>query len=134
MESVWMTLAVRERLAGELAVLENATYAVAPQDAARARELREILRNAQVGVKPDDGLVEPGMRVEVRFERDGSTTSFLLGSRELSGLDPDLDIEVYSPTSPLGAAISGRYVGDVVLFTPPSGEQKITILAAIPFG
>ena len=65
MESVWMTLAVRERLAGELAVLENATYAVAPQDAARARELREILRNAQVGVKPDDGLVEPGMRVEV---------------------------------------------------------------------
>lgn len=133
-ETVWITVATRDRLRGELGELERTTQSSETSDTARARELRQILRNAQVDRKPDDGLVEPGMRVDVRFERDGSTTSFLLGSRQLSSLDPGVDLDVYSPTSPLGAAISGRYVGDVVSFTPPSGEQQVTILTAVPFG
>lgn len=132
-ESVWMTLTTRQKLEAELADLERASSGTDAARVLRARELRELLRNAEIDRKPADGLVEPGMRVTVRLERDGSTATFLLGSRELSGLDPDLDADVYSPTSPLGAAISGRYVGDAVTFTAPSGEQQVTILAAVPF-
>lgn len=129
-ESVWMTPATRQRLEEELAVLERNESA----DPARARELRVLLRNAEVASKPDDGLVEAGMRVTVRFERDASESTFLLGSRELSGLDPNIDTDVYSLTSPLGQAIAGHYVGDVVRFRAPSGEQQITIVSAAPFG
>lgn len=130
-ERVWMTPAVLQRLQDELTGLDHATT---DTEQARALELRELIRRAEVGSPPDDGLVEPGMTVTVRFERDGSETTFLLGSRDLSGLDPDVDIEVYSPTSPLGASITGRYVGDEVTFAAPSGEQRITVLAAKPFG
>lgn len=131
-KSVWMTLAMRQKLEAELAELEPVGSDITRT--ARARELRELLHNAEIDRKPDDGLVEPGMRVTIRFEGDGSTTTFVLGSRELSALDPDLDADVYSPTSPLGLAISGRYVGDTVAFTAPSGQKQITIVAAVPFG
>ena len=101
---------------------------------ARALQLRTLLRSAQVGRMPDDGLVEPGMVVTVRFAADGSETTFLLGSRDLAALDPDLEMDLYSPTSPLGGAITGRYVGDTVSYTAPSGAQEITIVSAVPFG
>lgn len=133
-ESVWMTTATRESLQAELAGLEGTTGAKDDAGLVRVQELRRLLRNAEIDRKPDDGLVEPGMLVTVRFERDGSTATFLLGRRELSALDPTVEADVYSSTSPLGAAISGRYVGDVVSFTAPSGEQKITIVQAAPFG
>ena len=132
-ESVWMTLAARQKLEAELAEIEQASGSDA-SGVPRAHELRELLRNAEVDRKPDDGLVEPGMLITVRFEGDGSVSSFLLGRRELGGLDPDLDTDVYSPTSPLGVAINGRYVGDTVAFTAPSGELRVTVLAAVPFG
>ncbi|RZT62281.1 GreA/GreB family elongation factor [Microcella alkaliphila] len=132
-EKIWLTLAARQRLEAELVQLEAASQ---PSNAAvvRARELRELLRNAVVGQMPDDGLVEPGMIVTIRFDSDGSETTFLLGSRTLSELDSSLDIDVYSPTSPLGTAINGHYVGDAVTFVAPSGEQRISIVATKPFG
>ncbi len=131
-EKIWLTLAARQRLEAELVQLEAASQ---PSNAAvvRARELRELLRNAVVGQMPDDGLVEPGMIVTIRFDSDGSETTFLLGSRTLSELDSSLEIDVYSPTSPLGTAINGHYVGDAVTFVAPSGEQRISILATEPF-
>jgi len=131
-ESVWMTSASRERLADELAGLERTAPADAESQIRMAR-LRELLRNAEVGSKPDDGLVEPGMRVTVRFDHDGSSATFLLGSRELAQFAGGIDVEIYSPTSPLGAAIMGRYVGDSVTFSGPTRQQQITIESAIPF-
>ncbi|MRH30000.1 hypothetical protein GH740_11870 [Microbacterium sp. SYP-A9085] len=99
---------------------------------ARVLELRELIRRAEVGTKPDDGVVEPGMRITVTFQGDGSTETFLLGSRDL--VQTDGDVEVYSPTSPLGAAINGHRVGDEVSFTAPNGAQlTVTIVAATPF-
>jgi len=130
-DSVWMTQASLDRLKDELSELEREGQ---DADQARIGELRDLIRRAQVDKKPDDGLVEPGMRIEVRFERDGSTLDFVLGSREMTELDPALDIDVYSPTSPLGAAIVGKYVGDSVSYAAPTGEQSVTILAAHPFG
>lgn len=131
-DPVWMTAAVLQRLRDELSELES--HPVTPDEQVRIRELRELIRQAEVDRKPDDGLVEPGMQVTVRFEPGDTTTTFLLGSRELFGLDPSVDIDVYSPTSPLGSAIVGRYVGDEVSYAAPKGEQRISIVSAVPFG
>lgn len=129
-ERVWMTPAVLATLEEELATIADSTESA---DEARAIELRELIRKAEVGSKPDDGLVEPGMTVTVRFERDGSTEKFLLGSRAL--VRKDSDVEVYSPTSPLGAAITGRHVGDTVAYQAPSGASiEVSIVEAHPFG
>lgn len=131
-ETVWTTLAARQRLADELESCERAAAGDSRAEA-RAVTLRSLLRNAEVDRKPDDGLVEPGMKVTVRFIRDGSHSTFLFGSRELAALDPTIEVEVYSPTSPLGSAISGRYVGDVVRYPAPAGEIEAEIVAAAPF-
>lgn len=127
-DAVWMTPAALAALEAELAELtESGDEAVQP----RILEVRELIRRAEVGTKADDGLVEPGMRITVRFRADDSDETFLLGSRDLV---QGGDIEVYSPTSPLGAAISGHHVGDDVSFTAPSGATlTVTVVAATPF-
>ena len=132
-DSVWMTQAARQRLEDELATLEQETDGSAT-DGARAQELRRLLRTVEVDRKPDDGLVEPGMQVTVRFGNDPDGETFLVGDREMMGLDPDLELDVYSPTSPMGAAITGRSVGDTVSYVAPTGEQQVTIVQAQPFG
>ena len=133
-ESVWMTPAALERLEAELAELSRPGRTLTDTEQARATELRAIVRNAEVGLKPDDGLVEPGMRITVRFDDDAEPTSFLLGSRELAGLDESVELDVYSPTSPLGSAITGRYVGDAVTYEAPNRTVQVTVLEAVPFG
>jgi transcription elongation factor GreA len=132
-DSVWMTPGAQQRLVEELQSCERAVGAVDSTAEARIASLRILLRNAEVGAKPDDGLVEPGMKVTVRFTSDDSHLTFLFGSRELAALDPTIDVEVYSPTSPLGVAITGRYVGDVVNYPAPSGALEAEIVAAAPF-
>ncbi|SDS34553.1 GreA/GreB family elongation factor [Microlunatus soli] len=128
-----MTQTARQRLEDELATLEQAPAGSAT-DGARAQELRRLLRTVEVDRKPDDGLVEPGMQVTVRFGQDSDQVTFLVGDREMMGLDPDLDLDVYSPTSPMGAAITGKSVGDTVSYQAPNGEQQVTIVQAQPFG
>ena len=126
---VWMTPDALKALQAELAGLTADAADESTQ--ARVLELRELIRRAEVGTKPDDGLVEAGMRITVRFHRDDSVETFLLGSRNLVRGG---DIEVYSPTSPLGAAIDGHRVGDDVSFAAPNGATlTVTIVAATPF-
>lgn len=130
---IWMTPAARGLLETELAELEKAGDAGDNDARVRLIEVRRLLRSADAGLKPDDGLVEPGMTVTLKFHRDDSTSTFLLGAREVGHLDPTLELDVYSPTSPLGAAITGHYVGDVVAYDSPIGEQQVTIVSARPF-
>lgn len=130
-ESVWLTPAALQRLRDELTDL---TAHVEPDDSQRVRiaELKDLIARAEATAKPDDGLVEAGMRVTVRFEDDGSITEFVLGSRALLGLDESLDMAVFSPESPLGAAIDGKYVGDTATVAAPVGDRALTIIAATP--
>jgi transcription elongation factor GreA len=112
---------------------ENGGYHAAREEQAkqeaRIRELQAKLRNVQIGTPPDDGVVEPGMVVTA--EVAGDEMVFLLGSREIAGT---ADIEVFSPTSPLGAAINGRTVGDAVSYTAPNGKEiPVVVRAATPF-
>ncbi|MCD9196929.1 transcription elongation factor GreA [Aeromicrobium wangtongii] len=118
---------------------ENGGYHAAREEQgktkARIDQLEAMLRRAEVGEKPaDDGLVEAGMIVTVRFEGDSDTERFLLGSRELLSMDSSVEIDVYSPTSPLGAAIAGKSVGDTVSFETPNGKSMtVEIVDAKPF-
>lgn len=129
---VWMTPSALARLQEELETLTSTGSELDEAQKARVVELRELLKKAEAKSKPDDGLVEPGMRITARFEDDGTEIDFVLGSRSVLGLDDSLDVEVYSPESPLGSAINGLYVGDKATFATPRGERTLTILAAKP--
>jgi transcription elongation factor GreA len=114
---------------------ENGGYHAAKEEQgkqeARLRQLQQLLEKAKVGERPaDDGVVEPGMLVTV--ELAGDREEFLLGSREVAG---STDVNVYSPTSPLGGAINGHRVDEVVTYTAPNGKEiSVKILAAKPYG
>jgi transcription elongation factor GreA len=98
----------------------------------RIRQITYILENSRVGEPPrTDGVVGPGMTVTVRFTRDEDEVTFLLASREESGAP----IDVYSPRSPLGNAISGKKVGETATYTLPNGRAStVEILEAVPYG
>ncbi|WP_017571845.1 transcription elongation factor GreA [Nocardiopsis halotolerans] len=114
---------------------ENGGYHAAKEEQgkmeARILQLTEILRTARVGEAPHtEGVVGPGMTVTVKFDGDDDEVTFLLASREESGSP----IDVYSPKSPLGAAINGRRVGENVTYTLPNGKNLgVEIIDAVPY-
>jgi len=118
---------------------ENGGYHAAKDEQgkieARIRQLEDILRRAQVGETPKGrGRVEPGMKVSIKFAGDDDVETFLLGSRELLALDSSVDIDVYSPQSPLGSAILGKKKGDKATYEAPNGKDvTVEIVAAEPF-
>jgi len=117
---------------------ENGGYHAAKEEQgkqeARIRQLAQLLDSARVGeAPPDDGVVEPGMTVTVRFA-DGSESTFVLGSREVAGMDHSVDLDVYSPQSPLGRAVNGKRVGEDAEYELPSGQHvSVKVLGAKPY-
>ena len=100
----------------------------------RIQQLKYLLENSEVGQKPaDDGVVEPGMRVEAEIA--GKKITFLLGSREVADtLVGDDDLQVYSEKSPMGQAIMGHKVGDELTYQAPNGKDiPLKVLAAKPY-
>lgn len=160
-EPIWVTQDAYDRLAEELEELrgpvrseitqkiadareegdlrENGGYHAAREEQgkteARIVQLEDMLRRAKVGEPPaDDGVVEEGMIVTIRFAGDDDTETFLLGSRELLALDSSVDLDVYSPASPLGSAIAGKSAGDSATYEAPNGAQvSVEIVEAKPF-
>lgn len=119
---------------------ENGGYHAAREEQgkteARITQLEDMLRRAVVGEVPaDDGLVEEGMEVTIAFDGDkDDTQTFLLGARELLAMDSSVDLEVYSPTSPLGEAIVGKSAGDTASYLTPTGVTiSVKILKTKPF-
>ena len=90
-----------------------------------------MLRRAEVGeTPPDDGIVEPGMKVTYRFVGDDDTETFLLGAREIE----DDALDVFSPQSPLGSAILGARRATRSAYTAPNGKKlEVEILDAVPY-
>ena len=114
---------------------ENGGYHAAKDEQgqieARIVTLQHTLDNARVGDPPrTDGVVSPGMIVTVRFVKDDEQMTFLLASREESGAPT----AVYSPRSPLGAAISGKRLGEKATYSLPNGRTStVEILEAVPY-
>jgi transcription elongation factor GreA len=115
---------------------ENGGYHAAKEEQgkqeARIRQLEQLLRDASVGETPaTGGLAGPGMVVEVQFSGDKETTRFVLGSRE----DHSTSVEVYSPQSPLGKAVTGLGKGKTAHYKLPNGkEMKVKIISVAPCG
>ncbi len=115
---------------------ENGGYHAAKEEQgkqeARIRQLADLLRDAKVGETPNNkhGEAGPGTVVEVRFPGDDETEKFLIGSRE----DHSTPIEVFSPASPLGGAVTGRKAGETVTYTLPNGRAaKVEIVSVSPY-
>ena len=114
---------------------ENGGYHAAKDEQgqieARIITLQHILENSRVGGPPrTDGVVGPGMTVTIRFVKDEDEVTFLLASREESGSP----IDVYSPRSPLGAAIMGKKAGEKATYSLPNGRSTtVEVLEAVPY-
>jgi transcription elongation factor GreA len=117
------------RALGDLS--ENGDYHAA-KDAqgkmeARVRQLQAMLKTAQVVEGGDDtGLVRHGSVVTLRYEGDDEddTQDYFVGSIE----ERQGDLPVASPSAPLGAALLGRAVGDVVEYQAPGGNLQVEIV------
>jgi transcription elongation factor GreA len=149
-EATWLTQEAYDRLADELEYLitvargdiakriqeareegdlkENGGYHAAKEEQgkieSRINRIEEILASAQVGEAPKaHGVVEQGLVITVNL--NGSEKKFLLGSAEIF----DESVEVYSPDSPIGSAILGKKVGEVLEVFLPNGKAiKVEIL------
>jgi transcription elongation factor GreA len=114
---------------------ENGGYHAAKDEQgqieARIITLQHTLQNARIGSPPRTrGVVGPGMTVTIRFVKDDEEMTFLLASREESGAPT----AVYSPRSPLGAAINGKRVGEKATYSLPNGRTStVEILEAVPY-
>lgn len=127
----WLSHSAYERLKAELADLVRRQAGSSNEDGQRIRKLRAILRDSSVGTEPpDDGVAEPGMVVTLRYADDPDTETFLLADRE-EEVHPD--IEICSPSSPLGAALTGVREGEHCEYALPNGEMmKVTVISAVP--
>jgi transcription elongation factor GreA len=137
---------VRQEIVGKISAAreegdlsENGGYHAAREEQGknegRIRQLESMLDRAQVGeTPPDDGVVEPGMKVTYKFvgDADDEAETFLLGAREMEDVAGGL--KVYSPQSPLGTAINGASKGDTVSYEAPNGKTlEVVILDAVPY-
>ncbi|TDC95892.1 transcription elongation factor GreA [Saccharopolyspora aridisoli] len=153
----WLTQDAYDRLKGELDELvanrpviaakineareegdlrENGGYHAAREEQgqieSRIRQLQELLRTAQVGDVPtESGIAKPGSVLTVRYDGEDETEQFLLANRE-EGAHGDL--EVYSPSSPLGKALLDAREGESREYELPNGgNMKVTLVKAEPF-
>ena len=153
----WLTRDAYDRLQGELDELvanrpaiaskineareegdlkENGGYQAAREEQAqleaRVRQLQELLRTAKVGDVPtQSGVAQPGSVLTVRFDGEDEIEKFLLANRE-EGAHGEL--EVYSPSSPLGQALLDAKDGDTREYDLPNGgTMKVTLVNAEPF-
>lgn len=96
----------------------------AAQDAGAQMEgriefLTHTLDGAVIVEPTDDGTVHTGALVELRYEGETDTETFLYGSIE-ERHDGTADL---SPSSPLGMALVGAKAGDTVSFKDPAGHS-----------
>lgn len=106
---------------------ENGGYHAAKEEQgkneARVRQLRHLLEHAQIGApEADHDEVAQGRVITVRFVAFDEEETFLLGSREESA---HASIDVYSPTSPLGAAVLGLRTGQQATYALANGKEMV---------
>ena len=118
----------RARELGDLS--ENGDYQAAKDEQGhmegRIRQLEAILEHAEIIAAPEPGVVGPGTIVTIVYEGDSDDAAerYLLGHiEERTG-----DLDVISPTAPLGAALIGARTGDTVSYEAPNGELRVRVI------
>ena len=125
-------IARRIEAARELGDLkENGDYHAAKEEQGkmdgRMKQILAILDGAEIVHSIDTSSVTSGVVVEIRYEGDADdeTIHYLFGSIEerREGLD------VMSPSSPLGSALLGHKVGDIVEYEAPRGKLRVELVS-----
>lgn len=102
---------------------ENGDYHAAKEEqgkmAGRILHLESILENAVIVEDASHDEVQPGVIVGIRYEGDEAVERYLLGSIE----ERTEGVEVMSPGSPLGQALIGGKIGEIVTYETPTGAQ-----------
>ncbi|MCC5952355.1 MAG: transcription elongation factor GreA [Acidimicrobiia bacterium] len=108
---------------------ENGDYHAAKEEQGkmegRIRHLSAMLEQAVITEAGDGDTVTAGSIVVLCYEGEDDQERCLIGSIEERGMDADM---VASPSSPLGSALMGARIGDIVSFESPAGAQKVEIL------
>jgi transcription elongation factor GreA len=118
----------RARELGDLS--ENGDYHAAKDEQGhmegRIRQLEHLLENAEIIAPPPAGVVGPGSIVTILYEGDDDDDAerYLVGHIE----ERVGDLEVVSPTAPLGAALIGATEGATVAYEAPNGELQVRVL------
>jgi transcription elongation factor GreA len=110
---------------------ENGDYHAAKEEQGkmegRIRQLSSLLENSEIVEATDNGeVVAHGSVVGIRYEGDDEVEQYLIGSIE----ERHDDLDVISPSSPLGQALIGTTPGGNVTFTAPTGaDLTVTIVS-----
>jgi transcription elongation factor GreA len=108
---------------------ENGDYHAAKEEQGkmdgRMRQIRAVIEDCEIVDLVDTSSVGSGSIVEIRYEGDSDTETYLVGSIE----ERREGLTVASPTSPLGAALLGCKVGDMVEYQAPGGKLRVEIVS-----
>jgi len=116
------------RALGDLS--ENGDYHAAKEEKGkmegRIMHLAHVIENAEIVEASNNGsAVGTGSIVSVVFEGDNQPERYLVGSIE----EKPEDLMVVSPASPMGAALVGSTIGDVVEYEAPTGVMlKVSVV------
>ncbi|NRO63844.1 Transcription elongation factor GreA [Lactobacillus helveticus] len=114
------------RALGDLS--ENTEYTEAKRDLghlqSRLRYLGKQLKYAEIVKTTDDGKVDCGKTVVLKFDDDDETEEYKIVGR----MEADLADGKISFDSPLGQAIMKQEAGGVATVEAPVGEYKVTIV------
>jgi transcription elongation factor GreA len=107
---------------------ENGDYHAAREEQgkmeARIRHLEAVLENAEIVEASETDEVRPGVIVSICYEGDDEPERYLIGSIE----ERSDDVETLTVGSPLGQALLGAKVDDVVGFEAPGGILNVRIV------
>src|SRR3954447_24383446 len=107
---------------------ENGDYHAAKEEQGkmegRIRHLEALVKNAEIVEGGHSEVVATGSIVSIRYEGDDDVERYLIGSIE----ERHDDLEIVSPGSPLGKALIGHKVGDIVDFEAPARVLKVEIV------
>lgn len=116
------------RALGDLS--ENTEYTEAKRDLghlqSRLRYLDKQLKYAEIIETKDDGKVDLGKTVVLKFDDDGETEEYKIVGR----MEANLEDGKISFDSPLGQAIMKKEAGVTSIVEAPAGEYKVTIVEA----
>ena len=108
-------------------VIDNAAYEEAKNQQARLEgriiELEQMLAKAKLINKVDTGVVSLGSVVHLRNSDDREYRYMLVGAYEANPSAGRISNE-----SPVGKALLGHKIGDLVLVSTPGGVKEYTIL------
>lgn len=119
--------AIKEaRAQGDLS--ENADYDAArneqAQVEARIKELEYMIEHAIIIEDAPKDVVGLGSTVEIEYVEDGDADEYkIVGSMEADPFENKISDE-----SPIGAALSGKKVGDIVKVPSPNGDYEVKIV------